>query len=44
MGNRGEQRHENLSVELWLQMLPGLEAKTNKRLRKIIVKAGEFTG
>ena len=31
-------------MELRVQILPGLEAKRYKRLRRIIVNAGGFTG
>ena len=31
-------------MELWVQILPGLEAKRSKRLRRIIANAGGFTG
>ena len=30
-------------MELWVQILPGLEAKKYKRLRRIIANAGYFT-
>ena len=30
-------------MELWVQILPGLEAKGYKRLRRIIANAGDFT-
>ena len=29
-------------MELWVQILPGLEAKKYKRLRRITVNAGDF--
>ena len=41
---RRTKRYERLSMELRLQILPGLEAKTYKRLRGIIASAGDFTG
>ena len=31
-------------MELWVQILPGLEAKKYKRMRRVIDNAGEFTG
>ena len=31
-------------MELWVQILPGLEANRYKRLRRIISNAGNFTG
>ena len=31
-------------MELWVQILPGLEANRYKRLRRIIANAGNFTG
>ena len=31
-----------LSMELWEQILSGLEAKSYKRLRRIIANAGDF--
>ena len=31
-------------MELWVQILLGLEAKRYKRLRRIIANAGDFTG
>ena len=34
----------NLSMELWVQVLAGLEAKRYKRMRRIIANAGDFTG
>ena len=33
-----------LSMELRVQILPGLEAKRYKSLRRIIANAGDFTG
>ena len=30
-------------MELWLQILPGLEAKRYKELRRIIANARDFT-
>ena len=34
---------KKLPMELWLQILPGLEAKRYKRLRRIIANAEYFT-
>ena len=34
---------KKLFMELWVQILPGLEAKRYKRLRRIIANAGDFT-
>ena len=34
---------KKLSMELWMQILPGLEAKRNKRLWRIIANAADFT-
>ena len=34
---------EKLSIELWLQILPGLETKIYKRLRRISANTGDFT-
>ena len=34
---------EKLSIELWLQILPGLETKIYKRLRRIFANTGDFT-
>ena len=31
-------------MELWVQILPGLQAKRSKRLKRIIANAGDFTG
>ena len=31
-------------MELWVQMLSGLEAKRYKRMSRIIANAGDFTG
>ena len=43
--NRGEKkRYEKLSMELRVKILPGLEAKRHKRLRRIIANGGDFTG
>ena len=39
-----EEVMEKLSTELRVQILPGLEAKWYKRLRRIISNAGDFTG
>ena len=41
---RRTKRYERLSMELRLQILPGLEAKTYKRFWGIIASAGDFTG
>ena len=41
---RGTKRYEKLSMELWVQTLPGLEANRYKRPRRIIGNAGDFTG
>ena len=41
---RGTKRYEKLSMELWVQTLPGLEANRYKRPRRIIANAGDFTG
>ena len=35
---------KKLSTELRVQILPGLEAKRYKRLRRITANAGDFTG
>ena len=35
---------KKLSMELRVQILPGLEAKRYKRLMRIIANAGDFTG
>ena len=35
---------KKLSMELRVQILPGLEAKRYKRLRRITANAGDFTG
>ena len=34
---------KKLSMELWMQILPGLEAKRNKRLWRITANAADFT-
>ena len=34
---------KKLSMELWVSILPGLEAKIYKRPRRIIANAGDFT-
>ena len=31
-------------MELWVQILPDLEAKRSKRLKRIIANAADFTG
>ena len=31
-------------MELWVQILPGLEVRRYKRLKRIITNAGDFTG
>ena len=31
-------------MELWVQILPGLEAKRYEGLRRIIANAGDFVG
>ena len=41
---RRTKRYEKPLMELWVQILPGLEAKRSKRLRRIIANAGDFTG
>ena len=34
---------KKLSTQLWVQIMPGLEAKRYKRLRIIIANSGDFT-
>ena len=41
---RRTKRYKKLSMELRIQILPGLEAKRYKKLRRIIANAGDFTG
>ena len=35
---------KKLYVELWVHILPDLEAKRYKRLRRIVANAGDITG
>ena len=41
--NTEEKVIKKLSVELWVQLLRGLEVKRSKRLRRIIGNARDFT-
>ena len=34
---------KKLFMEFWVQILPGLEPKRYKRLRRIIANVGDFT-